>query len=187
MSLIRGPFTIKWGANTLLDIEELNVDFAIGSDDYVNIKGKTFELDGATKFGITLTLLATDIASLAALLPQHYVAQGGVLSTGETVNNAAGAIDAVPHKCDESLLYNDLDIINCADTTQVTRLVNARTKWGGFDITNKLQKIMVRFIGEADARQAPFQILHPTSAGNFLLLSDTDYLLLDDSGSRMIL
>ena len=82
---------------------------------------------------------------------------GGILSTGETVNNADGAIDVLPRDCDEDLLYNNLDIIACANPGQVFRLVNSRTKIEGVEFDNKLQKIMVKFVGEAEATEATIQ------------------------------
>lgn len=187
--LVRGPFTITWGLNTILDIEDFDFSHNIANNDYTNTRGKTFEIDGATKVTITIGLLSTDIPSLAALLPQHYVPFGGVLSTGETVTNSEGAIDAVPHKCADSMLYNNLDIVSCNNPSQITRVINARSKLDSFNISNKLQKVFVRFVSEAPLGQAPVQIINPQSTpGNFLLLDDeSSYLLLDDIGDRMIL
>lgn len=155
--LVRGPFTLKWGDNTLNDIEEITIDHSIASDDHETIQGKTYEIDGAFKVTATVKLLATDLAALAILLPQHFVANGGVLSTGETVSNAQGAIDVAPHDCDTSLIYNHLDIISCANPSQTTRIVNARTKLDGITIDNKLQMVSVKFVGEAGADDATVQ------------------------------
>lgn len=186
--LVRGPFTISWGSNIIEDIEELDFAYAKASSDYTNVRGKTFEIDGATKVTVTLGLLSTDIPSLAILLPQYYVPFGGTLSSGETVTNEEGAIDDVPHKCDEAMLYNDFDIVSCTNPSQVTRMKNARSKVDTFDITNKLQKIFVKLVGEATGGVAPVQIINPQSTiGNFLKLDDSSYLLLDDVGDRMIL
>lgn len=155
--LIRGPFTLKWGDNVLNDIESIKLEHKIASSDLETLNGKTIEIDGSFKASATVTLLATDLAALAVLLPQHFIPNGGVLSTGETVVNAAGAIDVAPHDCDTSLIYNHLDIISCANPSQTTRIVNARTKIDGIDIDNKIQKVLVKFVGEADADDATLQ------------------------------
>lgn len=157
MALVRGPFTIKWGDNTINDVEELEVEQSIDSEDYETVGGRTIEVDGNYKATATITLLATDIALLAALLPQHFVANGGTLSTGETVNNATGAIDLAPAGCDESLVYNNLDLISCGSPADVARIVNARTKLEGVEIDNKIRKVMIKFIGEAAADEATMQ------------------------------
>ncbi len=155
--LVRGPFNLQWGDNVIADVEEIDVSHEISSDDLETVQGKIIEVDGPFKATVILTLLASDIAALAAVLPQHFVENGGVLSTGETVNNAAGAIDVLPRDCDEDLLYNNLDIISCANPGQVFRLVNARTKIENVEFDNKLQKIMVKFVGEAEATEATIQ------------------------------
>lgn len=145
--LIKGPWTLKWGDNVLEEIESLDVSQTIDSDDLVTMQGNKIEIDGAYKATATLTVLATDIAALAILLPQHHVANGGVMSTGETVNNADGAIDVAPGNCD-SPIYNHLDIINCSNPGQVFRIVNARTKLDGVTFDEKIRKVMVKFVGE---------------------------------------
>jgi len=157
MSLIKGPFTIKWGSNVIADVEEISIDHSISSDEFETIQGKTYEIDGAYKVSAIITLLASDIPALAAILPQHFVANGGVLSTGETVTSAAGAIDVVPGACDESVTYNDLDIMSCASTANVARIVNARTKIEGIEVDGKIQKVMVKFVGESATDEASIQ------------------------------
>jgi len=155
--LVRGPFNLKWGDNLLTDIEEIDVEHEISSDDFETLQGKTYEVDGAYKVGATITLLASDIPSLAAVLPQHFVENGQTLSTGETVNHADGAIDIHAASCDESLVHNNLDIISCANPANVLRIVNARTKVDGIEIDNKIQKVMVKFVGEAESDEATIQ------------------------------
>lgn len=148
MTLVKGPFDITWGGNTLLSIEEISVDYEQDSEDYTTVQHQTFELDGAIKASTTLTLLASDVSALAAVLPQHHVLNGGTMSTGETVNNASGAIDVVALDCDTSPVYNDLDITSCANPGQVFRLVNARTRLDGIEFDDKVRKVTVKFIGE---------------------------------------
>ncbi len=158
MSLVRGPFELKWGDNVLTDIESIKVEHKVSSDDHETLEGRTIEVDGPYKATATLTLLASDIPALAALLPQHFVPDGGILSTGETVNNSLGAIDIAPHACDEELIYNNFDIISCGAPGQVTRIVHARTKIDGVDVDNKIQKIMIKIVGEASADEATMQM-----------------------------
>lgn len=155
--LIRGPFTLKWGDNTIEDIEEIDVSYERSSDDFETVQGKTYEIDGPDKVTVILTLLASDIPALAAVLPQNFVANGGTMSTGETVDNADGAIDVAPQACSESIVYNNLDIESCANPANVFRVVNARTKMEGVEIDNKVQKVMVKFVGEADGNEASVQ------------------------------
>lgn len=156
--LVRGPFDLKWGDNVIQDVEEVSIEHEIATDDFETVQGKNFEVDGAYKVSVTITLLATDIASLSIVLPQNWVPNGGVMSTGETVNNAQGAMDIKPGECDESLVYNHLDIISCANPGQVLRIVNARTKLDGVELDSKLQKVMVKFVGESDGDEATIQM-----------------------------
>lgn len=155
--LVRGPFNLKWGENQIEDVEEVSIEHEVDSEDFQTIQGQTIEVDGAYKVSATITLLASDIAALAALLPQYYVANGETMSTGETVENADGAIDVKAASCDESIVFNNLDISSCGDPANVLRLVNCRTKIDGVEIDNKLQKVMIKFVGESDANEATIQ------------------------------
>lgn len=148
MALVRGPFDLKWGDNTLLNIEEISVDYEQDSEDYTTVQHNTYELDGPIKASVTLTLLASDVAALSVVLPQYHVNNGGVMSTGETVNNAYGAIDVVAQDCDDAEVYNNLDVISCANPGEVFRLVNARTRIDSIEFDDKVRKVMVKFIGE---------------------------------------
>jgi len=163
MALIRGPFNIKWGDNTISDVEEIDIEHNIDSEDFETVQGRTVEIDGAFKVTAIITLLASDIPALAAILPQNFVANGAVMSTGETVNNADGAIDVVPLECDASIVYNNLDITSCGNPGNVARINNARTKMEGIEVDNKLQKVMVKFIGEADSDEATIQFFKENS------------------------
>lgn len=147
--IVRGPFTLKWGGNTIEDVEEIDVEFNQDSEDFNTIQGRTLEIDGNMKVSATITLLAADIPALAALLPQHFVANGQDLSTGETVDSAEGAIDIVPRACDEDLVFNNLEIIACGNPGIVFRIVNARTVYMDPDFSEKLQKVMIKFVGQA--------------------------------------
>lgn len=157
MALVKGPWELKWGNNTLLDIEEISVDYEQDSEDYTTVQHQTYQIDGAIKASVSLTLLASDISALAVVLPQYHVANGEILSTGETVSDANGAIDVVAQNCGESVTYGNLDIISCANPGQVYRLVNARTKLEGVEFDDKVRKVTVQFIGESASDEASIQ------------------------------
>ena len=157
MSLIKGPFTIKWGDNVITDVEAVEVEHVVDSEEFNTVQGINVEVDGSYKATAIITLLKSDIPALAAVLPQNFVANGGVLSTGETVNNANGAIDIKPGACDESTIYNNLDIISCDNPGNVMRIVNARTRIESVEVSDKIQKVMVKFIGEPATDEATMQ------------------------------
>lgn len=163
MSLVRGPFELKWGDNVLADVESIDITHEVDSEDYETIQGKTYTIDGAFKVNVVITLLASDIAALAAVLPQHFVANGAVMSTGETVSNADGAIDVVAASCTTSTVKNPLDIISCGNPGLVLRVVDARTRLDGVEIDNKVQKVRVMFIGEAPGDEATIQFFKENS------------------------
>lgn len=157
MALVRGPFDLHWGGNTLGNIEEISVDYSVDSEDYQTVQHNTYELDGPHKASVTLTLLASDVPALAVVLPQYHVFNGGVLSTGETVNDAGGAIDVAAAACDEDVIYNDLFINSCANPGQTFRLVNARTRIDSVDFDDKVRKVTIKFIGEPASGEASIQ------------------------------
>lgn len=159
MSLVKGPFNFKWGANTLSNVSEISVDYAVESSDTTTLDGNTYSVQTGMTATVTLTLLDNDIASLATVLPQYYKAQGEVLSTGETVGQAQGAIDIVAATCDTSDVYNQLDIYACGTNAQVMRLVRARTQVDSIDIGDGLRTVAVQFIGEPVSGQAVVQFL----------------------------
>lgn len=165
MPIIRGPFTLSWGDNVIVDVEELDVEFIKDSEIFNTIQGRALEIDGNMQISATITLLAADIPALAAILPQHFVANGEVMSTGETVDSAEGAIDIVPRACDEDLVYNNLDIVACGNPGQVHRVVNARTVFVDPDFTEKLVKVQVKFIGEAEDGVALLQFFKENEIG----------------------
>lgn len=156
--LIRGPFDIKLGDNIVRDVEELNIEHEIDTEDFTTVQGQTYEVEGPYKATAELTLLSSDIASLSILLPQYHKANGEVMSTGETVSNADGAMEIVPQSCETSAVYNNLDIISCGNPGQVLRLVNVRSLLGGVELDNKLQRVTVRFVGEPAGGEATMQM-----------------------------
>lgn len=165
MRLTKGPFIIKWGDNQLDGVEELDLEHEVDSEEYNTLQGQTLEVDGSYRVAATITLLSSDIAALAALFPQYFVANGDVMSTGETVNNADGAIDIAAAKCDQDTVFNNLDIESCGNPGQVLRVVNARTRIEGFEIDDKLQKTMIRFIGQAEGGEATVQLFKKGTIG----------------------
>lgn len=155
--IVKGPFEITWGANTITDVEEIALDFAVDSADYNTVQGRTITIDGSMKATATITLLGTDIPALAAILPQYYVANAGVLSTGETVTSSDGAIDISAASCDSEQIYNDLDIISCGSPADVTRIVHARTQISSIEVDSKVRKVMVQFTGESEGTDGIIQ------------------------------
>jgi hypothetical protein len=157
MALVRGPFSLAWGANTITDVESVAVDYSVKSNEYETLDGRTQEIDGAVKASVTVVLLASDIPALAAILPQHYVAQGATASTGEVVSHSDGMIDVEASNCETAITYNNLDIISCGDPANVYRLVNARTRVEAVDIDSSIRKVSVKFIGEPASDEASIQ------------------------------
>lgn len=157
-NLVKGNFEIKWGANSLLDISEISTDYSQNSNDYETVQGATYTVEGAIKASVTLTLLKSDVASLAVVLPQYFVANGETLSTGETVNSTDGAIDVKAAACDAAPIYNDLDVISCGEPGDVFRLKNARTVIDSLDFAdNSVRTIGIKFVGEPVSGTANIQ------------------------------
>lgn len=152
---IKGPFELTWGQNTLTDVGEIDVDWDLDTESFTTVAQNRFEVEGGLLVKVTLTLLATDIAALAAVLPQYFIAQGSDLSTGETVDSSVGAIDYYA-SC-EPYTYNNLDITSCGEEVQTWRIVNARTRIADVENTDKLRTIMVEFVGEPEGGQAAAQ------------------------------
>jgi len=159
MSLVKGPFNFKWGANTLNNISEMSVDYSVESSDTTTLDGNKYMVQTGISATITMTLLDNDIASLATILPQFYVPMGGVLSTGQTVTQAQGAIDVKAAACGTNEVHNQLDIYACGTNAQVLRLVNARTQIDSIDMSDGLRTVAIMFIGEPLAGQAVVQFL----------------------------
>ena len=148
MAIVKGPFDIKWGADTLLDIEEISFDYSQDSNDFSTLDGRNISIDGNISASATITFLASDLPSLAVVLPQFYVAKGSTLSTGQSVTNDAGAIDIAAASCSTEAVYNNLDVYACGTNAEVLRLVRARTKVDSIDIGDGIRRVSVQFIGE---------------------------------------
>lgn len=153
--LVKGPFSIKWGENPVVDVSEIGFNYDVATNDYQTVDGRTYTVDGAITASIDLTLLASDVEALSAILPQYYVAEGETMSTGETAPEG-GAIDIVAAQCDTTNTNYDLDIISC--NGEVTRLVNARTSLSTVDIAdNALRTVTVTFRGEPEQGEGIIQ------------------------------
>jgi len=159
MSLVKGPFNFKWGANQVNNVSDISVDYSVDTSDTSTLDGNKFTVQTGMSATVTLTLLENDIASLATLLPQYYVAMGDQLSTGETVTSPYGAIDVTAASCTTSDIYNQLDIYACGTNAQVLRLVHARTQIDSVDISDGLRTVAVVFIGEPAGGDAVIQFL----------------------------
>lgn len=159
MSLVKGPFNFKWGANQLNNVSEISVDYATETSDTTTLDGNKYMIETGHSATVTLTLLDNDIASLATVLPQFYVPMGGTLSTGETVTQSQGAIDITAASCTTSSVYNQLDIYACGTNAQVMRLVRARTQIDSIDVSDGLRTVAVMFISEPQAGDAVVQFL----------------------------
>lgn len=152
----KGPFNFKWGDNIITDVDSVETDIEQDSEDYTKVTGESETVDGVIRAGVALEVSKNDIPVLAALLPQFYVPNGGVMSTGETVNNADGAIDVKAASCDTTPVYNNLDIESCTNH-DVFRLVNARTRIDTASIDDKRMTVTIRFIGEPGPGEANYQ------------------------------
>lgn len=154
--LVKGPFSIQWGSNPILDVSELGFNYDVATNDYETIQGTTYTVEGAITASVEVTLLASDVASLATIFPQYYVPKGGTLSTGEQVTGLDGAIDIKAAACDSSSSNYNLEITSC--NGEVTRLVNARTSLSGVDFAdNSVRTVTVTFRGEPESGQGIIQ------------------------------
>lgn len=159
----KGPFSISWRGNTITDVEDVDLSYDVDSEDYNTVDGRAYTLYGAHKVTVTFTLLGADVAALAVVLPQYHVNNGGVLSTGETVNDADGAIDLVPGGCTKPVTYGPLDITSCGNPGKTLRIVNARSEIDGIEFDDKIRKVSVVFTGEAPSGDAVVQLFEQGS------------------------
>jgi hypothetical protein len=155
--LIKGPFDLQWGGNVLAGIDSVSASYKVNSTDYETVQGNDYTVYGSHKATIEIELIETDIASIAAVLPQYFVANGGTLSTGETVTDVNGAIDIVPGGLITPPAHG-LIINSSGSPAQVARLVNATTEISAFDIDgSKLRRLKVMFTGTPATNEATMQ------------------------------
>jgi hypothetical protein len=157
--LVKGPFIVKWGSNTLTNVQDYSFDYSVDSNDYTTLDGRKTTLDGAISASVSIQLLKSDIPSLAAVLPQYYVAQGQTMSTGEIVASTEGAIDVLAASCSASPVYNNLDIISCGTLATVGRLVRARSTIDSVDLQDStVLTFTIKFVGESAAGTGSVQV-----------------------------
>ena len=159
MALVKGPFNFKWGANNLYNVSDVSFDYSVDSSDTSTLDGNKYTVQTGMSATVTLTLLDNDIASLATVLPQYYVPQGGTLSTGETVTQSQGAIDILAASCTTSTVYNQLDVYACGTNAQVVRIPRARTQVDSVDLGDGLRTVAVQFVGEPLSGRGVVQFL----------------------------
>ena len=149
MALVKGPFTIKWGANTLTDVESVDLSFDQESNDYTTVDGRTITLKGAISASATITLLASDAESLVALLPQFAKTAGNTMSSGETVNTGKVALDILAGDCTSTEEKLDLDIISCGNPGEILRIKSCSTSISSMDLeNNQVRTVELTFTGE---------------------------------------
>lgn len=147
--IVRGPFNLIYGGNTLAEISTLKVDLSIDTTDTATVQGHKKRTFGAQMVNVTATFLESDVASLAIALPQYVVANGSTLSTGETVTDPAGAIDVVPGKT-ANATGSDLLIEAAGTNGQVGRVLDAISEISGWNVDEKAGTVDVQFTGQSD-------------------------------------
>ncbi len=153
--IAKGPFSIQYGNNPVVDVTEVGFNYDVATNDYETVDGRTYTIEGAITASVDLTLLATDVEALSALLPQYYVAEGQPMSTGENAPEG-GAIDIVAAQCDTTETKYPLDITSCNGET--VRLVNARTSLSSVDIDGaSARTVTITFRGEPENSAAAIQ------------------------------
>lgn len=157
MSLVKGPFTVQYNDNALVDVSELTFNYDVDSNDYSTLDGRTYSVPGAVTASVEVTVLSTDIDSLSQLLPQYYVPKGGTLSTGETVEGEEGAIDVLAaQSCTEEEEGAPLTIEGC--TGDITRLWNATPSLSGIEIAdNAVRTVTITYTGQPNQGQGAIQ------------------------------
>lgn len=183
--ILRGPFTLTWGGNTLEDIESVEVSYETNSKEYEANSGSVYQIETGLKASARLTFLATDIASMAAVLPQYFVPQNSVMSDGNYVADPRGAIDIVAAECDSEPIYNDLTMDSCGNPGETVKILNARTLVDAIEV-GKIRKIVVKFIGEPEAGRSIVQLLGDQGEEDFFQLGNDELFLLGD-GNNLIL
>lgn len=150
MALKKGPFTVKWGTNVIKDVEEIAFDYTVNSSDLDTVQGVSYNVRGTIQASVTLTLLSTDIQSLAALLPQYFVPMGGTLANGVVVTNTDGAVDIVAAECASTQVANDLIIEDCTGTDDGRLTLWATTTdVDTIDFADNVRKVSIIFRGTA--------------------------------------
>lgn len=148
--IIKGPFNLRFGANTLAEIAKVGFAYTVDTTDTPTVQGHKVRTYGTHQVVLTLTLLQSDVASLAIVLPQYFVANGGVLSSGETVTDLDGAIDLVPGGCAAGTTKQDLILESCGDDGQILRVMECVSEISGASLDEKSMTVDVQFVGQSD-------------------------------------
>lgn len=149
MALVKGPFNLKWGNNVLVDVESVDLSFEQESNDYTTVDGRKFTIKGAISASATITLLASDAATLAPILPQFAKEAGNTMSSGETVAEGKVAIDVLAGDCTSESSKYDLDIESCGNPGEVLRLKACSTSISSMDLeNNQVRTVEITFTGE---------------------------------------
>lgn len=173
MAIIKGPFNLVWGKNMLTDVESVDLSFETEGNDYNTMDGRSFSLQRAISASATISILASDAASLAPIIPQFAKLAGSTMSSGEIVEDGAVAIDIFADNCEVSEDKYDLDIISCNDPSQVLRLKSCATSVAGVNFENNQARVIeITFTGEPDHKIAAYQI----GEGKSLLDMDFNHL-----------
>lgn len=152
MALIRAPFTLEYCGNELSCVEDISIDFEVDEEEFECVQGNTITEQFNTKVEVELTFLETDVASLAAVLPQFFVAAGDTLADGTTVTCADGAIDISAAGCASSDNPCDLIIDGCTgDPCDRTIIHDVVTSISDIDFGDKIRKVTVKFSGRVPA------------------------------------
>jgi hypothetical protein len=151
MAEIKGPFDLQYGLTTLADIEKVDVKYSVDTDDKVTVQGRKRRFYGTHQVIITVTFLKSDVPSLAVVLPQYHVANGGTLSSGETVTDIDGAMDLVPGGCTAGTTMADLIISSCGSDGQIFRVMDCVTEFSNMTMDDKSMTVDVEFVGQGDA------------------------------------
>lgn len=158
MALVKGPFTIKWGENTLTDVESVDLSFEQESNDYTTVDGRKITLKGAISASATITLLASDAASLVTILPQFAKNAGEEMSSGETVATGKVAIDVLAGDCTSTDTKYDLDIISCGNPGETLRIKACTTSMSNVSLeNNQVRVVEITFTGEPEQGIAAIQ------------------------------
>ena len=149
MALVKGPFNLKWGNNVLTDVESVDLSFEQESNDYTTVDGRKFTVKGAISASATITLLSSDAASLAPILPQFAKSESQTMSSGETVATGKVALDVLAGDCTAEADKYDLDIESCGNPGEVLRLKACSTSISSMELEhNQVRTVEITFTGE---------------------------------------
>lgn len=158
MALVKGPFNVSWGANTLKDVESIDLSFEQESNDYTTVDGRKFTIKGAISASATITLLASDAESLSLVVPQFARTAGSTMSSGETVATGKVAIDVLAGDCTSESSKYDLDIESCGNPGEVLRIKACSTSISAMNLeNNQVRTVEITFTGEPEQGIAAVQ------------------------------